>query len=95
MKDLLMTKGARTLVDACTKVKPGETVLIVTDLHKIDIGKAIAGVAMDRDAEVIITIIQSAKYYLTHCQNNCASEKKPNLELPATNNQSLTTIRKN
>ena len=58
MKDLLMTKGAKTLVDVCTKVRPGETVLIVTDMHKIDIGKAIAGVAMDRDAEVIITIIQ-------------------------------------
>jgi leucyl aminopeptidase (aminopeptidase T) len=58
MKELLMTKGAKTLVDVCTKVKPGETVLIVTDMHKINIGKTIAGVAMSREAEVILSVIQ-------------------------------------
>ena len=31
MKDLLMLKGAKTLVDVATKVQTGEQVLIVTD----------------------------------------------------------------
>ena len=58
MKDLLMIKGAKTLIDVCTKVKPKETVLVVTDMFKIDIAKVIAGVAMDRGAEAIVTVIQ-------------------------------------
>jgi leucyl aminopeptidase (aminopeptidase T) len=58
MKNLLMAKGARTLVDVCTRVKPGETVLIVTDMYRTSIAEAIAGVAMDRGAEAIVTVIQ-------------------------------------
>jgi 2,5-dihydroxypyridine 5,6-dioxygenase len=58
MKELLMAKGAKTLIDVCTQVKPGETVLIVTDMYKTDIAKAIAGTAMDRGAEAIVTVIQ-------------------------------------
>ena len=58
MKDLLMAKGARTLIDVCTKVKPDETVLIVTDMYRLDIAKVIAGAAMDRGAEAIVTVIQ-------------------------------------
>lgn len=30
MKELLMMKGAKTLVDVATKVQPGDTVLLVT-----------------------------------------------------------------
>lgn len=58
MKDLLMIKGAKTLVDVCTKVRPGETVLVVTDMFKTDMAKVIAGVAMDRGAEAIVAVIQ-------------------------------------
>lgn len=58
MKELLMAKGARTLIDVCTKVKPAETVLIITDMYRLDIAKVIAGVAMDRGAEPIVTVIQ-------------------------------------
>ncbi|RJQ49810.1 MAG: leucyl aminopeptidase [Desulfobacteraceae bacterium] len=58
MKKLLMAKGARTLVDVCTRVKPGETVLIVTDMYRTSIAETIAGVAMDRGAEAIVTVIQ-------------------------------------
>ncbi|MBW1696495.1 MAG: leucyl aminopeptidase [Deltaproteobacteria bacterium] len=58
MKELLMMKGARTLVDVCTKVTPGESVLIVTDMYKLAIGKVIAAVAMDRGAEPVIAVIK-------------------------------------
>ena len=58
MKELLMTKGAKTLIDVCTKVKPGETVMVITDAYKVDIAKVIAGVAIERGAEAILTVIE-------------------------------------
>ncbi len=58
MQDLLMQKGAKTLVDVSTKVRPGEKVLIVTDYTKIPIAQAIAAVAQDRSAEVMVMIMQ-------------------------------------
>ena len=58
MKDLMMLKGAKTLVDKCTMVKPGENVLVVTDMTKINIAKAIAAVAMDRDAETMVMVMK-------------------------------------
>jgi len=33
MKDILMTKGAKILVDVCTKIKPKGNVLIVTEMN--------------------------------------------------------------
>ena len=40
MKELLMMKGAKVLVDVATKVQAGETVLLVTDYAKTDIAQA-------------------------------------------------------
>ncbi len=54
MRKLLMQKGAKTLVDVSTKVKPGEQVLVVTDFSKMSIAEAIAAVALDRGAEVMV-----------------------------------------
>lgn len=54
MKNLLMQKGARTVVDVATKVKAGEQVLIVTDYAKFEIAQAVAAVANDRGAEVTV-----------------------------------------
>jgi 2,5-dihydroxypyridine 5,6-dioxygenase len=58
MKNLMMLKGAKTLVDKCTAVKPGENVLIVTDMTKINIAEAIAAVAMDRNAEPMVMVMK-------------------------------------
>lgn len=58
MRHLLMQKGAKTLVDVCTKVQPGEKVLIVTDLAKTKIAEPIASVAMDRGAEVMTMVMK-------------------------------------
>jgi 2,5-dihydroxypyridine 5,6-dioxygenase len=57
MKDILMTKGAKVLVDICTKVKAGEQVLIVTDMVKVNIAKVLASVVKERGAEVIISVM--------------------------------------
>lgn len=61
MKDLLMLKGAKTLVDVATKVQPGEQVLIVTDYAKTDIAKAVASVACDRGGEVMVMSMKPRK----------------------------------
>lgn len=58
MDDLLMLKGAKTLIDVCTKVQPGENVLIITDLAKFNIAKILASVAIDRGAETMVTVMQ-------------------------------------
>ena len=61
MKDLLMLKGAKTLVDVATKVQTGEQVLIVTDYAKTDIAKAVASVACDRGGEVMVMSMKPRK----------------------------------
>ncbi|MBL1215647.1 MAG: aminopeptidase [Ignavibacteriae bacterium] len=58
MKNLLMAKGAKTLVDICTKVKSQENVLIVTDFDKLTIAESIAAASIDRGAETMISIMQ-------------------------------------
>ncbi|MFI5340254.1 MAG: aminopeptidase [Candidatus Methylomirabilales bacterium] len=58
MKDLLMARGARTLLDTCVAVKPGETILIVTDMVKFAIARVIAAAALERGAETIVTVMQ-------------------------------------
>lgn len=61
MKELLMMKGAKVLVDVATKVQAGETVLLVTDYAKTDIAQAVAAVACDRGAEVMIMSMKPRK----------------------------------
>jgi len=58
MRELLMMKGARTLLDVCLAVKPGESVLIVTDMVKMPIARVVAGAAMERGAETMLAVMQ-------------------------------------
>jgi leucyl aminopeptidase (aminopeptidase T) len=58
MKDLLMMRGARTLLDTCVAVKPGEAVLIVTDMAKVRIAEVLAAAALERDAEPVLTVMK-------------------------------------
>ena len=57
MKNILMSKGARTLVEVCAAVKPRENVLIVTDFMMMPIAEALAMEAFRAGAEVIISAI--------------------------------------
>lgn len=57
MKNILMSKGAKTLVDVCAGVKPGENVLIVTDFEMMRIAEAVAAAAYTAGAEVAICSI--------------------------------------
>ena len=43
-KNILMSKGAKTLVEVCAAVKPRENVPIVTDFAKMSIAEAVATV---------------------------------------------------
>ncbi len=63
MKNIEMMRGAKKLIDTCTKVQEGETVLIVADTNKTKIAEVIAGAAYERNAEVIITIMAPRKVH--------------------------------
>jgi leucyl aminopeptidase (aminopeptidase T) len=58
MKDVMMARGARTLLDVCVAVKPGEIVLIVTDMVKFPIARVLATAAVERGAETILSVMQ-------------------------------------
>ena len=58
-----MMRGAKKLVDTCTKVRAGETVLIVADTNKTRIAEVIASAAYERNAEVIITVMAPRKVH--------------------------------
>lgn len=53
-----MMKGARTLVGPCTNVKPGESVLIVTDASMMTIAQLLASATRERQAEPVIAVIE-------------------------------------
>jgi len=58
VKQIEMIKGARKLVDDCTKVKGGELVLIITDTGMpFSIAETIAMAARERGAEVMISLM--------------------------------------
>ncbi|MBW2147348.1 MAG: aminopeptidase [Deltaproteobacteria bacterium] len=61
MKHILMMRGARTLVDMCTKIKAGENVLVVTDFEKFEIAEVVAAAANERGGEVTIAIMTPRK----------------------------------
>ncbi len=45
MKEMAMTRGARTLIETCANVKRGENVLVVADYSMIKIGQVIASMS--------------------------------------------------
>lgn len=57
MKEAMMFKGARTILDVCVSVKAGEQVFIVTDMYQEGIGQVLAAAAVERGAEVTLGIM--------------------------------------
>ena len=63
MRQIEMMRGAKKLVDTCTKVREGETVLIVADTTKMKIAEVLAGAAYERNAEVILSVMTPRKVH--------------------------------
>lgn len=57
MKRIETIRGARTIVETCAGVKPGESVLIVTDTNLVGIAEVMAQAVQERDAEPIIAVM--------------------------------------
>ena len=61
MKEALMLQGARKILDECVSLKPGESVYIVTDMVKEGIGQVLAAAAVERGAEVVMSVMKPRK----------------------------------
>lgn len=57
MKKILMSKGARKIVDVCVGVKSGETIAIITEPSKLTIAETIASAVYEVGAEPVITVM--------------------------------------
>jgi Leucyl aminopeptidase (aminopeptidase T) len=61
MKEGLMLQGARKILDECVNVQPGESVYIVTDMVQEGLGQVLASAAVERGAEVVMSIMKPRK----------------------------------
>ncbi len=57
MRKTLMGKGARTIVEVCAGVKPGEQAAIITEPDMLNIAEAIAAAVNAAGAEPVIVVI--------------------------------------
>lgn len=57
MKKILMSRGARKIVEICVGVKPLETVAIITEPSKLTIAETIASIVYEVGAEPVITVM--------------------------------------
>ncbi len=57
MKEILMARGAQTVVQTCLGVRPGEQVLIVTEGDKLSIARSIAAAVYAAKAEPVISVM--------------------------------------
>ncbi len=57
MKEALMFKGAKTILDICVALKPNEQVVILTDMYKEKLGSVLAAAAVERGAEVSMIVM--------------------------------------
>lgn len=61
MKNALMMQGARTIMDDCVSLKAGENILIITDMVQENIAKVLAAAAVERGAEVVMSVMKPRK----------------------------------
>jgi leucyl aminopeptidase (aminopeptidase T) len=63
MKETLMARGAKTLVEVLAEVKRGENVLILCDFNTADVGKALVSQVYQIDASPFLVIIPPLKIH--------------------------------
>jgi len=57
MKEVLMMKGARTVVDLCANAKKGEKVLVITDPERASIAKALMAALYERSIDAVMCVM--------------------------------------
>ena len=57
MRNLMMSKGAHTVIHTCAQVQPGEQVLIVTEFSKMSIAESLAEAAYAAGAEATLMVM--------------------------------------
>lgn len=57
MKEVLMMKGTRTLIETCANATKGEKILIITDPERINIAKLLIAVLAERDIKPVTMIM--------------------------------------
>ncbi len=63
MREVLMMRGAKKLVEVCGNVQPGEKVLILSDFEMVSVARCMAAAAQQRDAEVVMTLMAPRKMH--------------------------------
>lgn len=57
MRNVMMAKGAGTVVNRCAQVKAGETVLIVTEASRMSIAECLAEAVCAAGAQPVLSVI--------------------------------------
>jgi leucyl aminopeptidase (aminopeptidase T) len=57
MKEVLMMKGARTVIDLCANAKKGEKVLVVTDPERASIAKVLMAALYERSIDAVMCVM--------------------------------------
>jgi len=63
MKETLMAKGAKAIIEVLAGVKKGERVLILCDFNTVDVGKTLVSQVYQNDALPFLTIIPPLKMH--------------------------------
>lgn len=62
MKEILMMKSARTVVDVCAGVRKGERAVIVTDPETMDVTRVFMAALYEREIETTVVVMQGNKF---------------------------------
>ena len=66
MRNVMMAKGAGTVVNRCAQVKAGETVLIVTEASRMSIAECLAEAVCAAGAQPVLSVILPRAVSYTH-----------------------------
>ena len=58
MKNIYMSRGASKIVNTCMKIRPGEQVLVISEMSRFSIAEALAGEVYRVGAEPVVCIME-------------------------------------